>query len=49
MLAAPRIRLGARAFEALNGLIGTCPAAAIDYPDTDGALDLVETLWEAAA
>lgn len=43
------VGLGAHAFEALNGLVGTCPAAAIDYPDTEGALDLVETLWEAAA
>ena len=43
------VALGGRGFDALNGLIGGCPAAAIDYPDTDGAIELVETLWEAAA
>ena len=43
------VALGQAGFAALSGLVGTCPAAAIDYPDTDSAIDLVETLWEAAA
>lgn len=44
------VSLGGRGFEALTRLIAGCPAAAIDYPDTDTALALVDELWlEAAA
>ena len=39
------VALGARGFGALSRLVAACPAAAIDYPDTDGALALVEELW----
>ena len=38
------VALGVRGFDALSKLIGTCPAVAIDYPDTDRAISLVETL-----
>jgi HprK-related kinase A len=38
------VALGARGFDALSNLIGACPAVAIDYPDTDSAISLVETL-----
>jgi hypothetical protein len=43
------VTLGAAGFEALTGLVKTCPAAAIDYPDTGTGLKLVEELWQAAA
>lgn len=43
------VALGRAGFDALTGLVGAVPAAAIDYPDTDAALDLVGTLWQAAA
>lgn len=42
------VALGRPGFAALTRLIETCPAAAVDYPDTGSALDLVETLWDAA-
>jgi HprK-related kinase A len=42
------VALGAAAFEALTRLVGDCPAAAIDYPDADSAIALVEELWEQA-
>ena len=42
------VALGAAAFEALTRLVGDCPAAAIDYPDADSAIALVEDLWEQA-
>jgi HprK-related kinase A len=42
------VALGRAGFDALTRLVAT-PAAAIDYPDTDTALDLVETLWNEAA
>jgi hypothetical protein len=42
------VALGRAGFDALTRLVAT-PAAAIDYPDTDTALDLVETLWKEAA
>ncbi|MGZ8362150.1 MAG: HprK-related kinase A [Allosphingosinicella sp.] len=42
------VTLGAAGFEALTGLIKACPAAAIDYPDTNAAIDLVDELWRAA-
>ncbi|MGQ0660149.1 HprK-related kinase A [Sphingosinicella sp.] len=43
------VTLGAAGFEALTGLVKACPAAAIDYPDTETGLDLVDELWRAAA
>jgi HprK-related kinase A len=42
------VALGRAGFDALTRLVAT-PAAAIDYPDTEGALELVETLWKEAA
>jgi HprK-related kinase A len=39
------VALGARGFDALTRLVAGCPALAIDYPDTDTALTLVEELW----
>lgn len=43
------VALGAAGFDALTGLVANCPAAAIDYPDTDAAIGLVEQLWREAA
>ena len=43
------VSLGAAGFDALTGLVGGCPAAAIDYPDTTSAIDMVEELWAQAA
>ncbi|WP_114952585.1 HprK-related kinase A [Sphingosinicella terrae] len=43
------VALGGAGFEALNGLVAACPAAAIDYPDAATAIDMVEGLWEQAA
>jgi len=42
------VALGAAGFGALTRLVAACPAAALDYPDTDSAIALVETLWEQA-
>ena len=42
------VALGQAGFDALTRLVAT-PAAAIDYPDTARAVDLVETLWAEAA
>ncbi|HEX9931586.1 MAG TPA: HprK-related kinase A [Allosphingosinicella sp.] len=39
------VALGARGFDALAHLVGTCPAMAIDYPDADTAIALVEELF----
>jgi HprK-related kinase A len=39
------VALGARGFDALSGLVARCPALAIDYPDTETALSLVDELW----
>ena len=39
------VNLGARGFEALNRLVAGCPALAIDYPDTDSAVAMVESFW----
>jgi HprK-related kinase A len=39
------VTLGERGFAALAGLVRGVPARAIDYPDTAGALALVEELW----
>ena len=38
------VALGLRGFEALSGLVADCPAVAIDYPNTDAAMSLVESL-----
>jgi HprK-related kinase A len=43
------VTLGSAGFDALTGLVARCPAAAIDYPDTDNAIALVESLWRDAA
>ncbi len=43
------VALGSAGFDALTGLVATCPAAAIDYPDTNAAIGLVEQLWREAA
>ena len=39
------VAMGERGFAALTGLVAGVPARAIDYPDTDTALALVERLW----
>lgn len=39
------VAMGERGFDALTGLVAGVPARAIDYPDTDTALALVERLW----
>ncbi|PZO91427.1 MAG: HprK-related kinase A [Sphingomonas sanxanigenens] len=39
------VRLGEAGFDALTRLVTTLPARAIDYPDTDSAVALVERLW----
>ena len=39
------VALGEPGFDALTRLVTTIPAKAIDYPDTQTALKLVETLW----
>lgn len=41
--------MGERGFSSLTGFVRTVPARAIDYPDTDTALSLVERLWNEAA
>jgi HprK-related kinase A len=38
------VALGSRGFDSLSRLVANCPAVAIDYPDTDTAVSLVETL-----
>lgn len=43
------VALGEPGFIALTGLISSIPALAIDYPDGDAALDLVERLWSGMA
>jgi HprK-related kinase A len=39
------VALGRRGFDALTALISTNPALAIDYPDTDAAVGLIEDFW----
>ncbi|HEX8365075.1 MAG TPA: HprK-related kinase A [Allosphingosinicella sp.] len=39
------VALASRGFDSLSGLVGTCPAMAIDYPDADTAISLVEALF----
>lgn len=43
------VSLGGAGFAALTGLVGSCPAAAIDYPDADTAIASVGALWEQVA
>lgn len=43
------VALGEAGFDALTGLVRGVPARAIDYPDTDGAIALVERLWRRLA
>ncbi|MBX9795808.1 HprK-related kinase A [Sphingomonas sp.] len=38
--------LGERGFDALTRLVAGVPARAIDYPDTDAAMQQVEALWQ---
>jgi HprK-related kinase A len=39
------VALGEVGFDALTRLVTTCPARAIDYPDTESAVAIVERLW----
>jgi HprK-related kinase A len=39
------VALGEPGFAALTGLVQSVPARAIDYPDTQSAISLVERLW----
>ena len=39
--------MGEAGFAALTALVAAIPARAIDYPDTDSAIDAVERLWRA--
>ncbi len=39
------VALGERGFNALTGLVNRLPMQAIDYPDTNSAIALVEELW----
>lgn len=39
------VALGERGFDALTRIVSTVPARAIDYPDTEAAIELVEALW----
>lgn len=41
------VALGEASFAALTRLVTACPARAIDYPDTEAALALVEDIWSA--
>ena len=41
------VALGEPGFAALSALVTEVPAQAIDYPDTDAAIALVEQLWSA--
>ncbi len=41
------VAMGERGFDALSGLVTAVPSWAVDYPDTDAAIDQVETLWNA--
>lgn len=43
------VSLGRRGFEALTRLVNDNPALAIDYPDTDTAVGLVEEFWRERA
>ena len=41
------VAMGERGFDALSRLVAAVPNWAVDYPDTDTAIDQVETLWNA--
>jgi hypothetical protein len=41
------VALGEPGFVSLSALVTQVPAQAIDYPDTDAAVGLVEQLWGA--
>jgi hypothetical protein len=43
------VALGEAGFAALTHLVTTVPARAIDYPDTQTAVSIVEELWSAHA
>jgi HprK-related kinase A len=43
------VALGAAGFDALTRFVARVPAAAVDYPDTATAIDLVDELWRQAA
>ena len=43
------VSLGRPAFAALTRLVESHPAVAVDYPDTDGAIQQVEALWKELA
>ena len=43
------VALGEPGFGALTGLLAAVPALAIDYPDTESAVALVEELWAGVA
>lgn len=43
------VALGESGFAALTRLVSEVPARAIDFPDGDSAVELVETLWEQLA
>ncbi len=43
------VALGEAGFDALTALVTNVPACAIDYPDTDSALSLVDELWAEVA
>lgn len=43
------VALGAAGFDALTRFVAGVPAAAVDYPDTATAIDLVDDLWRQAA
>lgn len=41
------VALGERGFDALTGLVQAVPARAIDYPDGDTAIAMIERIWAA--
>jgi hypothetical protein len=43
------VALGRQGFDALTRLVETNPALAIDYPDTDTAVGMVEDFWRERA
>lgn len=43
------VSLGRRGFDALTRLVETVPALAIDYPDTDTAVGMVDDFWRERA
>jgi HprK-related kinase A len=39
------VALGERGYDALAGLVRACPGAAVDYPDSAAAFELIDLLW----